>query len=356
MKFRVTIHAFLSLVFLSLGFSPVLKAQNDSIDNMGLDKTIQGFVDLATATSDTQDLSKAYTSINETLDAHLVTLAKAQAQNDTLSIESAEMDAILMALKMEIDTTKRKEVNSIAEYNNAAYEKYINSKLSRYIESRAAAQKDSSESVTTQDSSWIASQLQMISKVYEENLNRINAKKEQTTTASSDAPRIPPFIQQRNRLNSELSSAVNSALKQSDSVLTDEEFENKQGFIKWPLANSTIKYQYGENEHKGRSSTFINQGIDFASSDNNLITCVHGGIVTKLIDANDGTQSIVVKHSPSYISTYSNVKIGNVQRGDSVKAGQVIGICASTDGVFQVYFQIWKGSKSQNPRHWLKNK
>ena len=246
---------------------------------------------------------------------------------------------------------------SVDEFNEEAYKDYVNNKLLRYISKlEAVDQGETSKEVNSlTDSTWYAEKMALISKAYEDNFTRVTSKKS-ANVKTETPPSVHPFVIARKSLNQKLKSSATAALKQSQSSISDTDFENKQGFLKWPLGNSDIVYPYGENKHKASKTTFTNFGVDLSSPDNNLVSCIESGIVAQLININDGTQAIVVKHSPSYISTYSNIKIGNVHAGDNVTAGQVMGICAMSEGEFSLHFQIWKEDKAQNPRHWLKNR
>ena len=43
-----------------------------------------------------------------------------------------------------------------------------------------------------------------------------------------------------------------------------------------------------------------------------------------------------------------------VKAGDKVKTGQTIGRVDTINGDTQLHFEVWKGTKPQNPEGWLK--
>ena len=51
---------------------------------------------------------------------------------------------------------------------------------------------------------------------------------------------------------------------------------------------------------------------------------------------------------------YCKLKSLNVAEGDKVKTSDVIGSVDSINGQVQLHFEVWKGSKPQNPETWLK--
>ena len=66
------------------------------------------------------------------------------------------------------------------------------------------------------------------------------------------------------------------------------------------------------------------------------------------------TQSQVVQHG-KYFTVYSNLASANVQRGQAIKTGQVLGKAgANDDGEGQVDFIIMKESNNVNPEQWLR--
>ena len=352
MKFQVTIRVLLNLVFLNTTFCVVGNGQVTT----DIDSEIQAYTTLAETVSDTQSLNKSLKAISQVLINHFNDLENIDSSNAIAIKNNQEIDSILTALLSEIESKDDEKATTIGEFNEAAYKEYVNNKVVNYKSELDAAEIENQKDTSIQKSNLsLDEQMAVVNKVYEENLKRIINKKEIKPEVAKETT-VHPFIEFRKDLNQKLQRNVALSQKQTGPEITDEVFENKQGFLKWPLSNSEFLYSYGEQNHKPSNSKFRNQGIDLVSENNNLINCIENGQVMKVLNHDNGTQSIIVKHSSSYISTYSNVKIGNVQTGDNVNAGQVMGICDSADGKFQLHFQIWKADKSQNPRHWLKNK
>ena len=70
----------------------------------------------------------------------------------------------------------------------------------------------------------------------------------------------------------------------------------------------------------------------------------------------DDKQVVFIKHG-KYFSVYSNLSSANVQRGQKVKTGQVVGRAgANDDGQGQVDLIIMKENNNVNPEQYLRRK
>jgi murein hydrolase activator len=83
------------------------------------------------------------------------------------------------------------------------------------------------------------------------------------------------------------------------------------------------------------------------------VKAVFDGEVT-LVSYIDNKQAVFIKHG-KYFTVYSNLASANVQRGDKVKTGQVIGKAdANDEGQGEVDFILMKESDNVNPESWLR--
>ena len=64
-----------------------------------------------------------------------------------------------------------------------------------------------------------------------------------------------------------------------------------------------------------------------------------------------------INKNGKYFTVYSNLGSANVQRGQKIKTGQVVGRAgANDDGQGQVDLIIMKESNNVNPEQWLRKK
>lgn len=131
----------------------------------------------------------------------------------------------------------------------------------------------------------------------------------------------------------------------------DASFERNRGSLPWP-ASGFISAHFGSNKLPG-GIDYDNPGVTIGAKIGEPVKAVFDGEVT-LVSYIEDKQAVFLKHG-KYFTVYSNLASANVQRGDNVKTGQVIGKAGSNDeGQGQVDFIIMKESNNVNPEQWLR--
>ncbi len=131
----------------------------------------------------------------------------------------------------------------------------------------------------------------------------------------------------------------------------DANFERNRGSLPWPAAGF-ISAHFGRITLPG-GIDYDNPGVTIGAKIGESVKAVFDGEVT-LVSYIEDKQAVFLKHG-KYFTVYSNLASANVQRGDNVKTGQVIGKAGSNDeGQGQVDFIIMKESNNVNPEQWLK--
>jgi len=114
----------------------------------------------------------------------------------------------------------------------------------------------------------------------------------------------------------------------------------------WP-ASGKILVRFGAQRGGDKA-----HGIAIAVPENTPIRCADDGVV---IYAGNGLKTfgnlVLVRHANTYVTTYAHAKELNVERGDQVKRGDVLGSSGRTGDVStpQVYFEIRKDSTPVDP-------
>ena len=133
--------------------------------------------------------------------------------------------------------------------------------------------------------------------------------------------------------------------------LLDASFERNRGSLPWPVAGF-VSAHFGPNKLPG-GIDYDNPGVTIGAKIGESVKAVFDGEVT-LVSYIEDKQAVFLKHG-KYFTVYSNLASANVQRGDNVKTGQVIGKAGSNDeGQGQVDFIIMKESNNVNPEQWLR--
>ena len=139
---------------------------------------------------------------------------------------------------------------------------------------------------------------------------------------------------------------------EADRVL-DANFERNRGSLPWP-ADGFIISHFGKNILTDRVE-YDNPGVNIGTSVGGSVKAIFDGEVT-LVNSMDDKQVVFIKHG-KYFTVYSNLSSANVQRGQTIKTGQVVGRAgANDDGQGEVDLIIMKESNNVNPEQWLRRR
>ena len=113
--------------------------------------------------------------------------------------------------------------------------------------------------------------------------------------------------------------------------------------------------RFGQHYHPVFTNVKLpfNNGITIAVSKGAEVQAVFDGIVKQIVVMPGYNQCVLVQHG-NYFSFYCKLKSTAVKPGDKVRTGQKIGSVDTINGETQLHFQIWQGSKPQNPETWLR--
>ena len=162
-------------------------------------------------------------------------------------------------------------------------------------------------------------------------------------------------------LNKEIERIVSAAVKPKSSgnktvvdTKLDAAFANNKGKLPWP-ADGPIVAKFGKHYHPVYKNLELppNNGVDIALSKGTQIKSVFDGVVKQVMVMPGYNQCVLIQHG-NYFTLYCKLKSLNVAEGDKVKTSDVIGTIDAIGGQVQLHFEVWKGSKPQNPETWLK--
>lgn len=132
-------------------------------------------------------------------------------------------------------------------------------------------------------------------------------------------------------------------------------FENNKGSLPWPVDKASVTAGFGKQKIEGTSLIEDNIGLTIQTSAGANVKAVFEGVVTSIYDV-AGSQTVTIKHG-KYFTTYYNLSVVNVAKGNSVQTGQVIGKAGvNDDGEGEIMFVVNIESTFVNPEIWLKNK
>lgn len=135
-----------------------------------------------------------------------------------------------------------------------------------------------------------------------------------------------------------------------------ENFAELKGKLTWPVSSGKIIRAFGENTNEKLKTITLNYGIDIESTNEAEVNAVAQGVVSA-IDWIPGYGSIIIlTHKNDYRTVYGHVIDIQVNVGEIVKAGTLLGkVNQSLEGDI-IHFEIWNERNYQNPETWLVEK
>ena len=165
-------------------------------------------------------------------------------------------------------------------------------------------------------------------------------------------------------LNREIERIVAAAMKSSSGksgsdktvvdTKLDEQFSKNKGKLPWP-ADGPVVDRFGKHYHPVYKNLQLppNNGFDLALAKDTKIRAVFDGVVKQVMVMPGYNQCVMVQHG-NYFTLYCKLKSIAVKEGDKVKTSDVLGTIDTINGQTQLHFELWKGSKPQDPEQWLK--
>ncbi len=95
-----------------------------------------------------------------------------------------------------------------------------------------------------------------------------------------------------------------------------------------------------------------NQGIDIAAPAGSAVGAAAGGTVAAVTKDTDQVPIVVIRHADGLLTVYAGLDGLKVQKGDTVKRGQAIGVVRKADPAF-LHFEVRKGVDSLDPMTYL---
>ena len=165
-------------------------------------------------------------------------------------------------------------------------------------------------------------------------------------------------------LNREIERIVAAAMKASSGksgsnktvvdTKLDEQFSKNKGKLPWP-ADGPVVDRFGKHYHPVYKNLQLppNNGFDLALAKDTKVKAVFDGVVKQVMVMPGYNQCVMVQHG-NYFTLYCKLKSIAVKEGDKVKTSDILGTIDTINGQTQLHFELWKGSKPQDPEQWLK--
>ena len=175
---------------------------------------------------------------------------------------------------------------------------------------------------------------------------QLAAKKKQVDALNREIERIIASAVDGGKSGSKTSKPVDLKL--------DAAFAKNMGKLPGPATGPVVDH-FGQHYHPVFTKVKLpfNNGINIALAKDTEIKSVFNGIVKQIVVMPGYGKCVLVQHG-NYFSFYCRLGNVSVKAGDKVSTGDVIGRIDTIDDMTQLHFQIWQGTKPQNPELWLR--
>ncbi len=120
--------------------------------------------------------------------------------------------------------------------------------------------------------------------------------------------------------------------------------------------NYEISSGFGKRLHPIMKKMKQHKGVDFKAPMGTPVVATSAGVIEKVVLKNVGYGNhIVIKHDDQYATLYAQLSRVNVEKGESVKKGQVIGAVGSsgTSTAPHLHYEVIKDGKHVDPKTYL---
>lgn len=140
-------------------------------------------------------------------------------------------------------------------------------------------------------------------------------------------------------------------------IADNASFEEMQYRLGWPVATGFISSRFGRQPHPVLENIYVqNSGISIQTNSGEKIRAVSAGTVTRVADV-PGLQRVVIVRHGQYLTVYGHLSEVKVSTGQTIARNDQLGtVFTDNDGLSQLEFQVWKGSKKLDPEKWLAKK
>lgn len=176
--------------------------------------------------------------------------------------------------------------------------------------------------------------------------NQLAAKKKEVVALNKEIERIVAAAMKSPGKSGKKSEPIDYKLA--------EEFSKNKGKLPWP-ADGPVVGRFGRHFHPVFKNLELppNNGMDIALGKGSGVKAVFKGVVKQVLVMPGYNQCVLVQHG-NYFTFYCKLKTVNVKAGTKVATGDVIGTVDTINGDTQLHFEVWKGTKPQNPESWLR--
>lgn len=163
--------------------------------------------------------------------------------------------------------------------------------------------------------------------------------------------------QQKTETASAASKPQPSAPRTARRSAAPSRYDALEGRLPWPT-EGTVVTRFGKQRHPVFNTITENLGIDIRASLGAPVRAVLDGKVETISWQRGSGSIIILSHGDGYYTVYTHVAEIRVNVGDTIKAGDLLGVVGDSGSLSGplLHFQIWRNSENLDPEKWLSKK
>jgi septal ring factor EnvC (AmiA/AmiB activator) len=142
--------------------------------------------------------------------------------------------------------------------------------------------------------------------------------------------------------------------KKSAKKAAREQVTGDRNRLPWPLQGQVLA-RFGSQKHPQFGTTIFRRGIDIAARVGDEVRAVDGGQVAKADWFKGYGKLVIIDHGGGMYTLYGHLSQLEVNNGDRVERGQVIGLAGDTGSLkgAKLYFEVRRNGAAEDPLLWL---
>ena len=177
-----------------------------------------------------------------------------------------------------------------------------------------------------------------------------------TYLKDSDSEYLPQ-IQEINRFMNNLSKTIKPIKEMSEVIKSQKQVLADIPNL-WPVAGSHhVSMEFGPNIHPVSKKAYIHKGIDISGPTGlPVLASANGKVIKVAYDFTDYGIQVMIEHKYGFKTRYGHMSAVNVEVGDIVRQGDVIGRLGSTGFTTgpHLHFEVIIGSQVVDPSAYLR--
>jgi septal ring factor EnvC (AmiA/AmiB activator) len=160
---------------------------------------------------------------------------------------------------------------------------------------------------------------------------------------------INSLIAEKKKTEAELAAA--QAEKTARKRKSQPQIRSARRHISWPVEGKLIA-SFGKSKHPELDTIVVSNGIKIDAAPQADIKCVEKGEIIYSGEFRAYGKMIIVDHRGEFYSIYGQLGTINVEEGNKVKKGEVLGQLGNAEHT--LYFEVRTGNQPEDPLPWLK--